>query len=79
LKAVGRRDEEYAEDDEMYATERDIEAMDTALLGGSEGEIYKGPFQPPMGPELMGIVISLAVVGLLAVVACCTTVYDWIL
>jgi hypothetical protein len=68
----------YNEEDELDAEERDIEAMDTALLGG-DAEVYKGPFQPPKGSELMAIVVSVALVGLLAVVACCTTVYDWIL
>ena len=78
-KETARRGNTYDEEDDMEATERDIEAMDTALLGSSDGEIYKGPFQSPNGPELMGIVISVTVVALLAVVACCTTVYDWVL
>lgn len=74
----------YGDDDsaDLAELEHDIEALDTDVAMGdatSRTEDYSGPFQPPVGREAMGIVISLTAVGLLAVVACLTTVYDWVL
>jgi hypothetical protein len=43
------------------------------------GARYDGPFQPPVGNEMVGIVASLVGVLVLAVAAGFTTVYDWVL
>lgn len=72
---------------ENESLDRDIEAFDMLLEGengdGPRGEgggaRYEGPFQPPVGNEMVGIVASIVGVVVLAVAAMFTTVYDLVL
>lgn len=65
------------EDEEL---QRDLEAFEIEPEGyRAEAARYEGPFQPPEGKEMVGIVASIVGVLILAVAAGFTTVYDWVL
>lgn len=90
--AYGSREEgldDSVGDGEAGELMRDLEAFDMLLdmdgngqvegRGGASEVRYEGPFQPPVGKEMVVIIASLVGVLVLAVAAGFTTVYDWVL
>lgn len=62
-----------------FAQQEDSSVEDEEEGVGLGREGYSGGFQPPDSRELVGMVLSFAVVATLSTAAVLTTIYDWVL